>query len=51
MKAGCAGNAQGSIDSTSSALIHHRRRMKKPDSSSARNMREVHPDADKEERW
>ena len=38
MKAGCAGSAQGSIESTSSALIHQRRRMKKPDSNSERNI-------------
>ena len=37
MKAVCAGNAQGSIESTSIALTHHPRRMKKPDSNSARN--------------
>ena len=46
MNATCAGSAQGSIESTSSALIHQRRRMKKPDSNSARNMLSIHADAD-----
>ena len=43
MKATCAGNAQGSIDRTSSALIHQRRRMKKPDSSNDRNIVKLTP--------
>ncbi len=37
-KVGSAGIAQGRMKTTSSALTHQRLRMKKPDSSSARNM-------------